>query len=164
MEAAIAGDAAAILALLSAAQPDIRRFARASCRTSSDAEDAVQEALWILYRRIGGLRGVGAFSGWLYQVVNRACQRLARRMTGDHRDLSLFEDDLRLSERPLAELRLDIARAVQSLPAHYRDVLLLRDVEELTMDEISDRLRLSRESVKARLHRARLMMRDYLAD
>ena len=59
-------------------------------------------------------------------------------------------------------LRLDLSRAIQSLPEHYREVILLRDIEELSIDEIVAVLGLTRESVKARLHRARIMIREYL--
>ncbi|HVZ29829.1 MAG TPA: RNA polymerase sigma factor [Asticcacaulis sp.] len=161
MEAAVAGDPDAILAVMAAAQSDIRRYARRTCRNASDVEDAVQETLWIIYRHIGGLRRLGAFSGWLFQVVRRTCLKLARQGWPVASAEALAEDD-RFAARPEAELRLDIAAAVQSLPLHYRDVLLLRDVEELTVEEIATRLQLTRESVKARLHRARLLVREYL--
>src|SRR5262252_978693 len=62
--AASAGDRDAIAALLAAAQPDIRRYARRTCRTTSDVEDAVQETLFVLYRRLGMLRRVGSLSAW----------------------------------------------------------------------------------------------------
>lgn len=52
--------------------------------------------------------------------------------------------------------------AIQSLPDHYRELILLRDIEELSIDEIAGVLGLTRESVKARIHRARLMIREYL--
>ncbi|MBW8882178.1 MAG: sigma-70 family RNA polymerase sigma factor [Asticcacaulis sp.] len=162
MEAAVAGDREAILAVMAAAHGDIRRYARRACRNSSDAEDAVQETLWILYRRIGGLRRLGAFSGWLFQVVRRACLKLARQ-GWPVATAEMVAEDAKLSERPDAELRLDLAAAIQSLPGHYRDVLLLRDIEELTIDEIGVRLDLTRESVKARLHRARVLVREYLS-
>ncbi|MGH6709094.1 MAG: sigma factor-like helix-turn-helix DNA-binding protein [Bradyrhizobium sp.] len=54
------------------------------------------------------------------------------------------------------------SRAIQSLPDHYREVILLRDIEEFSIDEIAGVLDLSRESVKARIHRARIMIREYL--
>jgi RNA polymerase sigma-70 factor (ECF subfamily) len=60
------------------------------------------------------------------------------------------------------EPRLDLANAIQSLPPNYRDVILLRDVEELTIDEIAQSVGASREAVKARLNRARIMLREYL--
>jgi len=162
LSAAVAGDATAILALISATQPDIRRYARRACRTSSDAEDAVQETLWLLYRHVGGLRNLGAFSGWLFAIVARTCLKLARSAL-KYDPFPEDEIDLQLSHRPAAELQLDLAKAIQSLPQHYRDVLLLRDVQEMTVAEIAALLNLTRESVKARLHRARGLVREYLA-
>ena len=161
-QAAISGDPDAILALLKISQPDIRRYARRTCRSTSDVEDAVQETLWILYRRIGRLQNVGAFSAWLFQVVHRTCLRLARQHFGLPDDISSLDNDLQLSERPDSELRIDMAGAIQSLPAHYRQVLILRDVDEMTIGEIAQSLELTRETVKARLHRARVLVREYL--
>lgn len=162
LSAAVAGDATAILALMSAAQPDIRRYALRACRTSSDAEDAVQEVLWMVYRHVGGLRNLGAFSGWLFRIVARTCLKLAKTVLR-YEPFPDNDADLELSNRPDAELRLDLAKAIQSLPQHYRDVLLLRDAQEMTIAEIANLLQLTRESVKARLHRARGLVREYFA-
>jgi DNA-directed RNA polymerase specialized sigma24 family protein len=68
-EAARLGDPQAIASLLETAQPNIRRYARATCRSSADAEDATQEALWILFRHVGTIRSWLAFSAWLFSVV-----------------------------------------------------------------------------------------------
>ena len=62
----------------------------------------------------------------------------------------------------MEELRLDISSCIESLPMNYREIVLPRDIEEMTIDGICGRLSLSRESVKARLHRAGKMMREYL--
>ena len=70
--------------------------------------------------------------------------------------------DARLAHRPPEDIRIDLGRAIQSLPEHYREVILLRDIEELSIEEIAAALGLSRESTKARIHRARLMIREYL--
>lgn len=161
-EAAMSGDPDAILALLKMSQPDIRRYARRTCRSTSDVEDAVQELLWILYRRIGRLQNVGAFSVWLFQIVHRTCLRLAKQHLGLPDDISSLDNDLQLSKRPDSELRMDIAGAIQSLPAHYRRVLVLRDIDEMTIGEIAQSLELTRETVKARLHRGRALVREYL--
>ena len=157
-----AGDPGAMDALLKAAQPDIKRYARATCR-AGDVDDAVQDALMILHRRVGTLRLAAALSGWMFAVVRRECLRLARKALGTPVPIESLADDARLAARPAAELRLDLAVAIGSLPDHYREVIILRDVEELTVDEISERLSLSREAVKARLHRARMLVREYLA-
>ncbi|MGA9658067.1 MAG: sigma-70 family RNA polymerase sigma factor [Asticcacaulis sp.] len=155
------GEREAILALMSASQNDIRRYARRSCRDVSDAEDAAQETLWVLYRHVNALRHVGALSSWLFQIVQRTCLKLAHKGM-PFLDVATLENDMRFSQTPEAEVRLDVASAIQSLPAHYRDILLLRDIEELTIDEIACQLVTTRETVKARLHRARLLVREYL--
>ncbi|MDA9443962.1 RNA polymerase sigma24 factor [Bradyrhizobium sp. CCBAU 51745] len=160
-EAARLGDPKAMASLLATAQPDIRRYARATCRSSADAEDAAQEALWILFRRVGTIRSMLAFSAWLFSVVRRECLRLARRV-GLVPSIEESEAEAALLARPEADLRLDVAAAFEALPPHYRDVVLMRDVKEMTIDEIADALGASRQTVKARLHRARALMREYL--
>ncbi len=156
------GDHAAIVSLLAASQPDIRRYALMNCRIA-DVDDAVQDVLWLLYRRIGALRVAASFSAWLFQVVRRECQRLARRSFGGHITLDTIENDLAFSERPAVELRSDLASAIQSLPDHYRTIVVMRDIEELTVNEIAAATCLTREAVKARLHRARALIREYLS-
>ncbi|CCD95119.1 putative RNA polymerase sigma factor protein [Bradyrhizobium sp. ORS 375] len=160
-EAARLGDRDAVVRLLERVQPDIRRYARASCRTSADSEDAAQQALWLLSRHVGNIRALAALSSWLFRVVRRECLRLARRIgLMDGFDEAAFE--ARLAERPEAELRLDLAAAFEALPPLYREVALMRDLREMTIDDIAAELGLSRQAVKARLHRARLLLRDYL--
>jgi len=167
VEAARGGDEIAILTLLAAAQPDIRRYARRSCSKSDDVDDVVQETLWLLYRRVGSLRTLASISGWLVAVVRRECLRMASRMTGKFVDLddALLDpvNEDRLARLPQDELQIDVSRAIQSLPEHYREVVLLRDIEEMTVDEIAAALDLTRESVKGRLHRARAQLREYLS-
>jgi RNA polymerase sigma factor (sigma-70 family) len=155
------GDAAAITSLLAAAQPDIRRYARATCRTA-DVDDAVQDALCLLHRHVASLRVVSAFSGWMFAVVRRECLKLARKTRGQSVAVEEIEDDLRFSSRPDIELRLDLGAAITSLPEHYRVVIVLRDLEELTIAEIAERLATTRETIKARLHRGRTLVREYL--
>jgi RNA polymerase sigma-70 factor (ECF subfamily) len=160
-EAARLGDPQAIARLLETAQPDIRRYARATCRSSADAEDAAQETLWILFRHVGTIRSLLAFSGWLFSVVRRECLRLARK-AGLAPSIDESEVEAALLSRPEADLRLDVAAAFEALPLHYRDVALMRDVKEMTIDEIAEALGATRQTVKARLHRARALMREYL--
>jgi RNA polymerase sigma factor (sigma-70 family) len=160
-EAAQRGDRRAINGLLIQAQPDIRRYARSACRSSADVEDAMQETLWQLSRHIGALRSLLAVSRWLFTVVQRECIRLARKAAR----LPPLEQDLAeeaILARPEADLRLDVAAAFESLPPQFREVALMRDIREMTIDDIALALGLTRETVKARLHRARVLLRDYL--
>lgn len=114
IEAAREGDRDAIVSLLAISQPNIRRYAQRSCR-AADVDDAVQEALILLDRRIGGLKVVNAFASWLFQIVIRECQRLTRR-TMHTAQIDDVEDSLAFSTRPTSDLRLDVARAIESLP------------------------------------------------
>lgn len=162
-EAARLGDRDAIVRLLERTQPDIRKFARAKCRSGVDAEDAAQETLWQLSRHVSAIQSFAAFSGWLLTVVRRECLRLSRKAG---LVVSIDEEGLlaRLSVQPEAELRMDLAAAFEALPAHYREIALMRDLKEMTIEEIADALGLTRQTVKARLHRARLLLREYLAE
>jgi RNA polymerase sigma factor (sigma-70 family) len=158
--AAQSGDTVALNQLLSACQTGARRYARRHC-AAGDVDDAVQEALLILSRKVRGLKAAAAFSGWLFTVVRRECQRLSRRMFG--KDLSI-EDlaDEQLAARSDEGLPLDLIAALESLPAHYLEVILLRDFVELTISEMAQKLGMQVPGVKSRLHRARELVREYL--
>ena len=81
LAAAHAGDAAALDRLLRLARPDVRRYAQQHCLLS-DVDDAVQEALLIVSRKLPSLRVLAAFSGWLIRLVQRECRRLGRKALG----------------------------------------------------------------------------------
>jgi len=163
VEAAGAGDSAALTRLLVVSQPDLRRYARRLC-ASKDVEEAVQDALWLLYSRVGGLRTVAAFSGWLFQIVRRACQRLARQRTRVFPGSVPLTDDLTDSSRADDELRMDLVRAMTRLPPAYRQVLVLRDILGESAEDTAAAIGISVEGAKSRLHRARGMMRELLAN
>src|SRR5437773_11557804 len=76
--AAQGGSEEALLELLCLCRPQLRRYANRQC-ASDDVEEAVQDALWLLYRRVWALRTIGAFSAWLFQIVRRECLRRARK-------------------------------------------------------------------------------------
>ncbi|CAB3631270.1 RNA polymerase sigma factor [Achromobacter pestifer] len=158
--AAQTGDAGAITRLLAVCQADARRYAYKHCH-ASDVDDAVQESLLIISRKVKGLKAVAAFSSWLFTVIKRECRKLARAMFR----LDPLPDELAeelLSHRPTDDLRIDLAHALESLPAHYLEVVLLRDFEELTIAEIAQRLGEQPGAIKSRLHRARELVREYM--
>lgn len=162
VEAARSGDSIAILELLEVCQPDLKRFARRTCTTTEDAEDAVQIALWQLYRRIGALRATAMLASWLFRIVERECIRLFRGQTkGDALD-ELNDQTMPAAPEVPADLRVDLGRAIQRLPRPYRDVLIMRDVHELTGPEVAAQLGISLAAVKSRLNRARAAVRDDL--
>ncbi len=78
VSAAQQGDPRAIATLLSGSHAHVRRFARTLCSTPEDAEDAAQEALIVLYRKIGTLRATAALASWMFQIVRNECIRRSR--------------------------------------------------------------------------------------
>ena len=158
VEAARQGNERALAGLLAHCQPDIRRYARRACATE-DVEDAVQDAMLLVFRRLGTLRTLATFSGWLFQIVRRECLRRLRR-----RQQEPFCEDThsRFSAASDADLQLDLARAIRALPQTCRDVLILRDINELSAEETAAAAGISVEAVKSRLHRARHALRQQL--
>ena len=154
------GDAYAIAQLLRACRLDARRYAHKHCY-ASDVDDAVQESLMVVARKVSGLKAVAAFSAWLFIVIKRECLKLGRMMLR-HEPLDDSTAEQQLARRSDDALRMDLAKALESLPAHYREVILLRDLEELTIAEIAERLGQHSGAVKSRLHRARELVREYM--
>ncbi len=155
------GDRAALQRVLSESRQNLRRYAEYHC-VVNDAEDAVQESLLQVSRHIGNLRAIEAFTSWLFRIVKRECNRLKRGMrllTGD----TITDDILPPTWFEPVELGHDVACALESLPAHYREILLLRDLEGLTIEEMATTLKLTPQATKSRLHRARSLAREYLS-
>jgi RNA polymerase sigma factor (sigma-70 family) len=158
--AAQAGDPSALNEVLACSRQDLRRYAEYHCEVN-DVEDAVQETLFMASRRMRDLRSVELFTSWMFRIVKRECNRMRRgwRMLTNH------EIDERI--QPVAtpvplEWRLQVASMMAVLPPHFRAILLLRDVEGLSLDELSQTLELSLPATKSRLHRARMLARELL--
>ncbi len=160
ISAAQRGDAAAIEQLLTTCQIRVRRYARKHCE-ASDVDDAVQETLLVISRKIKALKAPAAFVSWVFIIVKRECGKLYRAMLR-HEPLTEELAEQALVCRTDSELRVDLIRALETLPEHYREVLLLRDFEGLTIAEMSVRLGEPSSAVKSRLHRAREILRHYL--
>lgn len=153
-------------------------------KNDADAEDVAQEAFIRAFRNLAAFRGESKFSTWLISIaLNEARSRLRRQAA--IRIVSLDElqghDELRGAERPISsafasdwrelpfalvereEIRNILRRAVERLPDIYKQVLLLRDVEEFNVNETAQILDISTSLVKVRLHRARMMLQKLLA-
>ncbi len=161
ISAAQQGDPRAISLLVSGSHVHVRRFARTLCATPEDAEDAAQEALIVLYRKIGTLRVAAALASWMFQIVRNECIRRSR--------LALRRPTSAATIEPSAEdaalARLEIERIVQciaGLPADQRSVLVLRDIQGQSGAATAHALGLSRAAMKSRLHRGRAALRASL--
>lgn len=160
--AAQAGDAVALEQLLVQLRPDIRRYARYQCQRASAVDDVVQEALIVLYRRVGTVRSLSALSAWLLRIVARLCMLPALMYLRGMEDLQSLEASQHFARMPAHELRIDLVRALESLSAPHREIILLRDMQEMTTSEIAACLGITREAAKSRLQRARALVKEYL--
>jgi RNA polymerase sigma factor (sigma-70 family) len=160
LSAARDGDPGALERVLACSRTDLRRYAEYHCEVN-DVEDAVQDSLFTVSRKLMDLRQLEAFASWLFRIVKRECNRYKRAKRA-LMQVPITEDIEGPHYPETKGLARDLARALAALPAHYRQVLLLRDYEGLAVDEIASRLGLTRESAKARLHRARGLAREYL--
>jgi RNA polymerase sigma-70 factor (ECF subfamily) len=148
-------------------------------KNPADAEEIAQEAVLKAFSHLCGFRGESKFSTWLVQITyNEAKMRLKKARRHLHESI----DDQQQGEdgdfwprdfadwRPIPselleqnEIRQAVQEAINSLSPGYREALVLRDVQHLSIKETSKILGVSEPAVKTRLHRARLLLRDRLA-
>jgi len=156
------------------------RLASRMTRNAQDAEEVVQDAFLAVVRRIDTFRGASAFGSWLYRIVaNAAYQKLRGRRArrgeltlddvlpdfgerGQHRETVADWSAAAAEPSVQAELRIALGEAIDELPADYRAVVVLHDVEGRSHEEVAETLRLTVPNVKSRVHRARLFLRERL--
>jgi RNA polymerase sigma-70 factor (ECF subfamily) len=158
------GDKAAFSALVAARGASLLRYARTVCADHARAQDAVQDALLSIWRYRGPAPDKP--NAWLMSIVRNAASRQFRGAahggredaTDVERDVDAGWGDAQMQTRALARLedREQIERGLAALSPADREILLLSDCEELTIDEMSAILGLQAGAVKSRVHRARL--------
>src|SRR5437764_12110323 len=109
------GDRVALTRLLNEVQPDIRRYARRQCHRASVLEDVVQEALIVVYRRVGQIRSPAALAGWLFTVVHRLCMLPVLMLARGGEHLATVDEARQFARMPQDDLRIDLTRAIESL-------------------------------------------------
>ena len=179
VNAAVAGDAGAMERLLMRAQEVAWRFSLTVCGHADDAEDAMQEALMKTFRHLGQVRDAGAFRPWLYRTVRNACLMGRRRRVHEPARLESLDGPAK-GDSPTFEpkdpgrspeelegnrqLRRRLVSAMATLPAPYRAIVFLREMEGLSTREVAHVMGISEVNVKTRLHRARVALQSALAE
>jgi len=179
------GEQAAVRQLAGLYGPRIHQLALRHMKNREDAEEVTQDVLMKVYRKIGAFRGDSALSSWIYRITfNTAMSRLrahrgarAAEQERDRAHAALESSDdgtARTSADPADwshmpdeellrfELRRAVEAAVRELPEIYREPVILRDFEGLTTEEASTRLKVKDQTLKSRLHRGRLLLRERL--
>jgi RNA polymerase sigma-70 factor (ECF subfamily) len=177
VEAAKKGDIGAFEELVRRYDRNVFRIAQHITQNREDAEDVVQDAFLKAYGNLAQFQGQSKFYTWLVRIaVNEALMKLRRRRP--ERTVSL-DQDVETDEDTIprevadwspnpeqqynqAELRELLQKTIQGLPAGFRTVFVLRDVEGLSTEETAEALGLSIPAVKSRLLRARLQLRERL--
>jgi RNA polymerase sigma-70 factor (ECF subfamily) len=155
------------------------RVARAILKNSADAEDAVQESYLAAYRGMGRFQGNSTLSTWLTRIViNQALGRLrTHRREEVVVDIAAGRDSLAarepfVDERPdespdhiafQAQMRGVLEKKIDALPLVFRTVFIMREVEEMSVEETAQCLSIPAATVRSRLHRARAQLRESLS-
>ena len=158
----------------------IYQLALRQMKNREDAEEVTQDVLMKVYRKIDAFRGDSALSSWIYRITfNTAMSRLrtsklARAAQQHERNRDDEDENQRAARQPAdwsnmpdeellrAQLRRAVVAAIQDLPEIYRVPVVLRDIEGLSTEEASTRLHVKDQTLKSRLHRGRLMLRERL--
>lgn len=178
IEAILAGDTQLYHELIRPYERSVYLMALSFVKNEADAEDVVQEAMIKAFRNLAKFRGEAKFGTWLISIaLNEARTRLRRQANAREESLdgpadenkpvtpALLRDWREIPSEAVErqEVREMLQAAVAELPEIYRQVFLLRDVEDLNVNETAQVLSISVPSVKVRLHRARMMLQKRLA-
>lgn len=170
--AARAGDRAALEELVRVTYADSYALAYRLTGNEDDASDVVQEAYLRAHRGLRRFRGEAQFTTWLYRITaNCASTLLSRRsrsrtevLGDDEAVLDLHPDHDPEGRAASEEERMRVAKALAHLPARLRQVIVLRDIYDLSHSSIAAELDISEAAAKVRLHRARRKMREHLGE
>ncbi len=157
-----AGETEAYALLVRKHQARIRGFCLWTLGNAAEADDAAQEVFIKAYRGLGAFRGTAGFSTWLHRIAVNHCRDLLRRRVRERteswdalREREGEQAEARIAQDPPAAQRRQLQEALAQLPEQYRTILILREAEGMSYQELAEFLGCSLDAVKARLRRAR---------
>ncbi len=176
IEQVLAGDSNAFGTLVETYQDRVYNLALRMCGNPDDAFDLSQEAFFRAWRGLSGFQGEAAFSTWLFRLTANVCldwlRAKKRRPTvsltavdDDGEEVQMEIADPGKSPEEIleaAEDRAALAKAMNQLPVEYRQILTMRAINDMSYTEIAEALQLREGTVKSRLSRARLALRNLL--
>lgn len=178
IERVLGGDINAFESLVAEYEKNVYNLALKMTQNESDAADMAQEAFIKAYNSLASFRGDSKFSVWLYRIVSNVCldflRKQKRRPTvslsvedddGEETQLDIADESLspqQLLERKMT--RESVRRGLAALPEDYRQILLLREIQGLSYEEIGQALSLEAGTVKSRIFRARKKLCAFLLE
>ena len=166
IERVLAGDAALFELIMRRHNERLYRAVRSILRDEGEAEDAMQAAYLHAYAHLRDFERRSAFSTWLTRIAIH--EALARRRRSLRTVIEEEEPDVPADTRSPEDGAADVenrrllTRAIDALPEHFRTVFVLRQVQELSIEETAECLEIEPATVKTRLHRARALLRRHL--
>ena len=179
-KAAVHGDHGAFHTLVDRHARGLFRVAVSLSATRSDAEDICQETFAAAYKGLRGFDGRASVKTWLTRILMRRAAKIWNKQRNARRTISLYREDAAGEERNHetnggvlpgkasaaatvdVDTRMDVMNVIRQLPGEFRDVVVLREIDGLSYQEIADTLGLPRGTVESRLHRARAELRRRL--
>ncbi len=178
----LAGDPGAFDQFVAAYRPKIFQYTYMMCGHREDAEEVAQETMLKVFEKLDQLREPERMKSWVFRIARNACFMKRRKssfaptqelsldelmpafhMEGGQRKMEIADwSDLPDDQAINAQLHKMLRRSIEELPEIYRSVILLRDMEELSTQETAEVLEITEDTVKTRLHRARLAVRKSL--
>lgn len=176
VESVLGGDVNAFETLVLSYEKNVYNLALRMVKNSEDASDMAQEAFIRAYNSLASFRGESKFSVWLYRIVSNVCLDFLRSRSrhptvslsvendeGEETELDIPDESQ--SPEALLERRLtrdSVCRGLDALSEEYRQILLLREIQGLSYDEIAETLSMELGTVKSRIFRARKKLCDFL--
>jgi RNA polymerase sigma-70 factor (ECF subfamily) len=161
-----AGDQGAFVTLMERHERRIYNLAYRLLGRPEDARDACQDAFLSCYRHLPTFRGDSAFTTWMHRVTVNACYDILRKRpptTSLEQEQETYEPAASPDHAEAAVAAADVHRALQVIPVEFRTVLVMHEVQDLPLDEISAALEIPIGTVKSRLHRGRIALGKVLA-
>lgn len=176
VESVLGGDVNAFETLVLSYEKNVYNLALRMVKNPEDASDMAQEAFIRAYNSLASFRGESKFSVWLYRIVSNVCLDFLRSRSrhptvslsvendeGEETELDIPDESQ--SPEALLERRLtrdSVRRGLDALSEEYRQILLLREIQGLSYDEIAETLSMELGTVKSRIFRARKKLCDFL--
>ena len=177
-KSAVHGDHRAFHALVDRHARALFRVALSLSQTRSDAEDICQETFAAAFKGLKGFDGRASVKTWLTRILMRRAAKIWNKQRNARRTISLFRNDAGERDQEVnvgalsgkasgsatvdVDTRMDVLAVIRELPEEFRDVVVLREIDGLSYQEIADTLGVPRGTVESRLHRARAELRRRL--
>jgi len=175
IERVLAGDIESFSGIIEKYQNMVFRYTYSKCNNQDEALDITQDIFIMVMEALHSFRRESKFSTWLYSIMVNYCKNYRKKQNRvslvsinvtrgeDEYDLQLPDERQNPEEHIIMEDSLDIVQEeIGNLPDDYRDILILRDIEGLSYNEISEILKIKLSNVKVRIHRGRELLKNRL--